>query len=61
MNRTFLTKRLVSLDIFTKQAQSKGMFLDIPFIFLLTKNQKFVTTFQNQFSTTIKIWGLHIF
>ena len=29
MNRTFLTKSLVSLDIFTKQAQSKGMLLDI--------------------------------
>ena len=39
MNRTFLTKRLlVSLVIFTKKAQNKGMFLDIPFIYFSKKN-----------------------
>ena len=62
MNRTFLTKSLVSLVILTKKAQSKGMFLDIHFIFL-TKNYYFLTTFQkiflcNHISKTPKILDL---
>ena len=62
MNRTFLTKSLVSLVILPKKAQSKGMFLDIRFIFL-TKNYYFLTTFQkiflwNHISKTPKILDL---
>ena len=52
MNRTFLTKSLVSLVILTKKGQSKGMFLDIRLTFL-TKNYYFLTTVQKSFYATI--------